>query len=81
MRSAVCRQVNRAALLVDPTDTDAIAEALCRLLEEQKLRKTLSQRGLRRAASPATSGLAERFDVITGVPQAIDSTIGMPNPS
>jgi len=49
-----------AALLVDPTDTDAIAEALCRLLEEQKLRKTLSQRGLRRAARFTWRQTAER---------------------
>ena len=31
-----------------------------------------------RAASPATSGNAEVLDVITGVPQAMDSSTGMP---
>src|SRR5438034_710472 len=33
------------------------------------------------AASPATSFIEELFDVITGVPHDIASTIGMPKPS
>ena len=33
------------------------------------------------AASPATSGSAERFDVTTGTPAAIASSTGMPKPS
>jgi len=33
------------------------------------------------AASPATSGIDEIFDVITAVPQANASRIGIPNPS
>src|SRR3989344_9600399 len=32
-------------------------------------------------ASPAASGKEETFDTITGVPQAIASTTGIPNPS
>ncbi|MCU1258908.1 MAG: hypothetical protein JWO80_1793, partial [Bryobacterales bacterium] len=33
------------------------------------------------AASPATSGRALRFDVMTGTPADIASSTGMPNPS
>ncbi len=33
------------------------------------------------AAFPATSGIAVTFAVTTGVPQAIASSIGRPNPS
>ena len=33
------------------------------------------------AAPPATSGIDDIFDVTTGVPQAMASTIGIPNPS
>ena len=32
-------------------------------------------------ASPTTSGSAETLDVITGAPQAIASSTGIPNPS
>ncbi|MCU0493532.1 MAG: glycosyltransferase family 4 protein, partial [Chloroflexaceae bacterium] len=39
-----------AALLVDPTDTDAIARGLARLVAEPALRSELRQRGLARAA-------------------------------
>src|ERR1051325_1407758 len=35
----------------------------------------------RKAASPATSGMDEIFDVITGQPQVIASRIGKPKPS
>jgi hypothetical protein len=34
-----------------------------------------------KAAPPAISGMAVTFEVTTGVPQAIASKIGMPNPS
>jgi glycosyltransferase involved in cell wall biosynthesis len=39
-----------AALLVPPSDVDAIAERLTRLLEDEQLRRELSERGYRRAA-------------------------------
>src|SRR5262249_16240152 len=39
-----------AAVLVPPTDVDAMAEGLGRLLEEDALRRDLSARGLARAA-------------------------------
>jgi len=35
----------------------------------------------KRAASPATSGILDILDVITGHPQAIASRIGIPKPS
>jgi glycosyltransferase involved in cell wall biosynthesis len=40
-----------AAVLVPPNDVDAIAEGLGRLLEDDTLRRQLSERGYRRAAS------------------------------
>ncbi len=39
-----------AAVLVPPTDVDAIAEGLARLLEDGALRADLAERGARRAA-------------------------------
>ncbi len=41
--------VGDAGLTVDPFDTDALAEALARLIDDDALRATLSERGLRRA--------------------------------
>ncbi|HEU5423624.1 MAG TPA: glycosyltransferase family 1 protein [Nitrolancea sp.] len=40
-----------AALMVDPTDQDALAGAIARLLESPELRATLRERGLARAAA------------------------------
>jgi glycosyltransferase involved in cell wall biosynthesis len=40
----------KAALLVDPTDEDAVTDALRRLLTDAQLRVDLSRRGLERAA-------------------------------
>jgi glycosyltransferase involved in cell wall biosynthesis len=41
--------VGDAGLLVDPEDTDAIADAVLRLLSQDPLRKELIARGLARA--------------------------------
>jgi alpha-1,3-rhamnosyl/mannosyltransferase len=49
-RSALREVAEGAALLVDPTDTSAIAEALGRLLSESELRDDLAKRGRERAA-------------------------------
>ena len=57
-----------AALLVDPEDTDAIAQALRRLLEDDDLRADLRQRGLQRAAGFTWDAVAER--VVRGYRQA-----------
>lgn len=48
--SSIPEVVGDAALLVDPRDTDALAEALLRLLTEESLRRELIARGLARAA-------------------------------
>ncbi len=49
--SSIPEVVGDAALLVDPRDTDALAEALLRLLTEESLRRELIARGLARAAA------------------------------
>ncbi len=41
--------VGDAALMVDPYDVDAIAEGIKRLIEDDNLRRELSQKGLARA--------------------------------
>ncbi len=48
--SAIPEVVADAALLVDPTDVDAIAGGLVRLAEDAQLRELLRRRGLARAA-------------------------------
>lgn len=42
--------VNDAALLFDPNDVQAMADCLVRLLEDQELRRVLSEKAIRRAA-------------------------------
>jgi glycosyltransferase involved in cell wall biosynthesis len=49
-RSSLPEAAGDAALLVDPTDVDAIAQGLHRLLTDGTLRETLRQRGLSHAA-------------------------------
>jgi O-antigen biosynthesis alpha-1,2-mannosyltransferase len=48
-RSALPEVAGRAAILVDPEDTDALAQALQRLAGDEKLRLELGQRGRERA--------------------------------
>lgn len=48
--SSLPEVVGDAALLHPPTDVDALADALLRLIEDETLRATLSKRGLARAA-------------------------------
>jgi len=50
-RSALPEVAGDAALLVDPTSTDAIAGALRSLTEDWGLRQDLIQRGIARARS------------------------------
>jgi glycosyltransferase involved in cell wall biosynthesis len=40
-----------AALLVDPSDTESISEAICRVLSDSNLRTTLSEKGLARSSN------------------------------
>jgi len=47
--SSLPELVGDAGLLVDPQDTDAIADAMTRLAKDQDLRKTLIEKGLRQA--------------------------------
>ena len=49
-RSALPEVAGDAALLVDPLDTAALANALCRLASDHGLRERLAAQGLRRAA-------------------------------
>jgi len=48
-RTALAEVAGEAALLVDPTDTDAIASALSRLIEDESLRAEMIRRGGERA--------------------------------
>src|SRR5882724_4011170 len=62
-------------------DSDARRSGDVRTLERAD-RSSLWLRGsTSRAASPATSGSDDTFDVITGTPTAIACTTGNPNPS
>jgi glycosyltransferase involved in cell wall biosynthesis len=49
--SALPEVAGGAALLVDPTDTDAIADGMGRLLTDRALRDRLREAGIERAAS------------------------------
>jgi glycosyltransferase involved in cell wall biosynthesis len=49
-----------AALLVDPHDVDAIAEAMVRLASSPELRKTLVARGYERIGTFSWDAVAER---------------------
>lgn len=48
-RSSLPEVAGDAALLVDPDDRSALAEAMTRITEDEALRETLRERGLRRA--------------------------------
>jgi len=50
-RSSLPEVAGDAALLVDPTDTDAIAAAIRRVLEDDELRRSLSEKSLTQAAA------------------------------
>jgi glycosyltransferase involved in cell wall biosynthesis len=55
-----------AALLVDPLDTESIADGLRRILTDHELRQTLRQRGFRRVAEFSWDATAQRvWDVLT----------------
>lgn len=49
-RTALPEVVGDSALVVDPYDTDALADGITRLVSDQGLREALSQQGRRRAA-------------------------------
>lgn len=57
--SALPEAAGDGALLVDPTDADAIADGLHRLLTDESLRETLRQRGLAHAARFSWAHTAE----------------------
>lgn len=59
-RSAMAELGTGAALLVDPTRTEAIADGLIRLLGDAHLRGELREAGLRRAAELSWRAVAER---------------------
>lgn len=50
-RSALPEVAGDAALLVDPTDVEAIAEALRKLAADERLRNELADKGLERASA------------------------------
>ncbi len=68
-RSAMAEVGAGAALLVDPTTVDALADGLGRLLADQDLREQLCAAGLARAAEFSWSSVAERtVQVYAGIP-------------
>ncbi|HEV3451061.1 MAG TPA: glycosyltransferase family 1 protein [Acidimicrobiia bacterium] len=50
-----------AALLIDPGDADELASALARVLDDEQLRRQLSERGRARVARYGWDGSVERF--------------------
>lgn len=58
--SSLPEVVDDAAVLVEPTDVDAIAEGLRRLLTDEELRDSLRNKGLARAAHFSWKQTAER---------------------
>ena len=63
-RSALPEVAGDAALLVDPENTEALAEALRRLTGQQELREDLARRGVRgRAAFTWEKAVRETWDV------------------
>lgn len=59
-RSALPEVCGGAALLVNPDDIEALADALQRLIRVEDLARDLTQRGLRRAAEFSWSKAAEK---------------------
>jgi glycosyltransferase involved in cell wall biosynthesis len=50
-RTSALKEISgTAAVLVDPLDTDAIAEGLTRLMEDERLRRELQREGLAHSA-------------------------------
>ena len=58
--SSIPEVVGDAGVLVDPSDTQSIAEGLFRLMSREDLRKDYSRRGIERAASLSWDVSAER---------------------
>ena len=81
--TATAEIAGEAALTFDPSDAGAVAEAILRILDDDALRSTLTQRGLRRAAEftwerTAADTWACYEDVIRGggaAPQGTSSLI------
>ena len=66
--SALPEVAGDAALLVDPTSVEEIADAIRRILSDTALRQQLRERGLRQAAQfPWTSTIAKVQNILAGV--------------
>jgi glycosyltransferase involved in cell wall biosynthesis len=63
-RSAVSETCGDAALLVDPDEPDAIAEALVRVCEDDDLRARLVRAGNARAAELTWDRTARQMDAV-----------------
>jgi glycosyltransferase involved in cell wall biosynthesis len=59
-RGSLPEVVGDAGLLVDPEDREAIAEAVCRVLSDLSLRRTLKRKGRERAACFTWEATARR---------------------
>ncbi|RZM22446.1 MAG: glycosyltransferase, partial [Sphingomonas sp.] len=63
-RGALAEIAGGAALLVDPTDAQAIADALRRIVDDAGLRATLAWRGLERAKAFAPAAFGARLTTL-----------------
>jgi len=59
--SSLPEVLGEAAILVDPTDTEALAAAMMQVLEDEPLREEMRQKGLRQARKFSWSGTARRL--------------------
>ena len=75
------RRTGRPAPTLVRAAPDRNASSSRQPLPTQRQSRAMSAGSIKSAASPATSGSAETFEQITGVPQAIASSTGRPKPS
>jgi glycosyltransferase involved in cell wall biosynthesis len=65
-RAALPEVAGTAALLVDPENPEALAEALCRLAQDEEMRKDLARRGRERALQFPWEAAIERTWAVYG---------------
>jgi GT2 family glycosyltransferase/glycosyltransferase involved in cell wall biosynthesis len=79
-RAALPETCGDAALLVDPSDTTALADTLATAVTDQDLRATLTQAGLERAAAFPWTRSAQLTDAVIGEVLESDELRDRPQP-